>query len=129
MTYDQIGKALGVSVCSAHKDVHRVLDELAEKTRETAIEVRDLELHRLDTMLASVWSSVCRGDTQSVTTALRISERRARLLGLDAATKAEVTGPDGGPLAIGQSIDVTKISDDDLAKLAEILDRADPAGR
>jgi hypothetical protein len=34
----------------------------------------------------------------AVNTALRIMDRRAKLLGLDAPVKAELSGPDGGPI-------------------------------
>lgn len=128
-SYRQIGRALGVSECQAHRDVHRTLSELAAKEFETARYVRDLELHRLDDMLDSLWPSVKGGDATSVNSALKISERRAKLLGLDAAAKTELTGADGGPLAIAQQVDLTKISDHDLATLAEILERAGTAGR
>jgi hypothetical protein len=36
-----------------------------------------------------VWDNVLQGDTSAVTTALRISERRSRLLGLDAPHSIE----------------------------------------
>lgn len=99
MTYSAIGKALGVSICMAHKDVHHVIDQLAKEARETAEAVRDIELERLDAMLKALWPAVEEGDTSSISTALRVAERRARLLGLDAPVKQEVTGANGGPLS------------------------------
>ena len=46
--------------------------------------LRELEVQRLDAMLYAVWGNVLQGDVGAVNTALKISERRSRLLGLDA---------------------------------------------
>lgn len=50
---------------------------------ETPDELRRLEAARLDEMLASVAEGILAGDLNAVAAALRIQERRARLLGLD----------------------------------------------
>jgi len=98
-SYRAIGRALGISECQAHRDVHVTLDALANEERESAQHIRELELERLDSMLRALWPAVTRGDTSSISTALRVAERRARLLGLDAPVKQEVTGANGGPLS------------------------------
>ena len=68
--------------------------------REPADEVRDLEVARLDAMLLPLWRRVQQGDERAVDRALKIMERRARLLGLDAPSKSEQSGSDGEPLKI-----------------------------
>jgi hypothetical protein len=98
-SYRAIGRALGVSEAQAHRDVHLTLDELASRERESALQVREIELERLDEMLRALWPAVRRGDTSSISTALRVAERRARLLGLDAPVKQELTGANGGPVS------------------------------
>ena len=50
-------------------------------------------------LLAGLWPAAISGDVPSVGMALRVAERRARLLGLDAPTRQELTGADGGPLS------------------------------
>ena len=77
---------------TAYKDVIKALDELKDKTMEEADKLRTLELTRLDTMLKSIWSKVVKGEVASIDRALRISERRSKLLGIDAPQeiKAEV---------------------------------------
>lgn len=42
-------------------------------------------------------------------------DRRIKLLGLDAPTKRELSGPDGGPVS---TVDMTALSDDQLKRLA-----------
>ena len=56
---------------------------LNKTLREPADDLRQLELTRLDAMLESISESVLAGDLDAISTALRISERRSRLLGLD----------------------------------------------
>lgn len=65
-----------------------VKDAIAAIPQEQADELRALELERLDTMLAAVWRDVLAGDTRAIDSALRIMQRRAALLNLDAAHTA-----------------------------------------
>jgi hypothetical protein len=52
--------------------------------RAPADEVRLLDLVRLDKLWAAHYTRACRGNHRSTMICLRIMERRARLLGLDA---------------------------------------------
>jgi len=84
-TISQIAEQLGyASDSSAYKAIIRELEMTARYQRESNEAVRELELKRLDQMQFPIWQGVINGDTQSVATALRIQERRASLLGLDA---------------------------------------------
>ena len=53
-----------------------------------------MELERLDAMTAGLWPGIQEGSAANVSAGVRISERRAKLLGLDAptASKTEVAG-------------------------------------
>lgn len=73
----------------AYKDFARELESLRKENQETAAEVRDLELMRLDEMLKGVWEDATSGDPRAVQKVLNIQERRARFLGLDAPEKFE----------------------------------------
>lgn len=77
----------------AHKAVTKALRDIV---REPAEELRTLEVERLDAMLLGIWSKASGGDTWAIDRALKIMERRAGLLGLDAPRKIEQTGKDGG---------------------------------
>ena len=57
--------------------------------QEPADELRTLELERLDRLLLGVWGQAAKGNQGAVDRALKIMERRARLLGLDAPTKVQ----------------------------------------
>ena len=93
VSYAKIAEVLGyASTGGSHKAVSSALKKTLQ---EPADELRKLEVERLDAALSSIWASVKQGQYGAIDRALRIMERRARLLGLDAPTKQEVTGADG----------------------------------
>jgi hypothetical protein len=95
-TYVQIAEALQVSTSAAHKAVADYLEQTRAVSREAAEEVRRLELDRLDRVLAVVGPMAEGGDLQAVDRLLRIQERRASLLGLD-APRAQLVAVDSRP--------------------------------
>lgn len=80
-TYRDVASAMGVSVSTVHHYVH---DAIAAVTKEPATAVVELELARLDAMLFGCWEDARTGDERKAALVLRIMERRASLLGLDA---------------------------------------------
>ena len=92
LNYTQIGEELGCNRSTACRYVLSELENLADKCREEAVHVRDLELQRLDALYLKAWEAVEEGDLPSIDRCLRVQERRAKLLGLDAAEKVEHSG-------------------------------------
>ena len=84
LTYTAIGQKMGFSVAKAHRLVTGALNRLNEKVAETAEQVRRMELERLDVMAKGLWPDAQAGDRKAVEGILKIMERRAKLLGLDA---------------------------------------------
>lgn len=99
-SYRQIAQQMAVSLNTAYADIQAELLELREQTKTDAADVRDMELQRCDEMILGLWPAVRRGDPKSVMAAVRVSERRAKLLGIDAPSKQELTGAGGGPLEV-----------------------------
>ena len=62
-TYPEISKALGVGLATAYDAVHNAIKDTL---REPAEKVLDLELGRLDLMLASVWPMAIQGNLAAV---------------------------------------------------------------
>lgn len=87
-TYREIGQALDIDHTWARTLVLRSLDKAAY---EAADVMRVEEGERLDRLQRAVWQQALGGDVRAVAAVLRIMERRARLFGLDAPTKVEVT--------------------------------------
>lgn len=97
-SYDQIAELLGVSNKSvAYKAVTAALSTLAAETREDADRLRALELARLDEVLQIAWEiahddKARRGERlAAVDRVMKVSERRSKLLGLDAPEKTELS--------------------------------------
>ena len=88
-SYRQIAAALSTDVGTAHKDVQRALRETMQEAGDG---VRKVEVARLDRLLLAVWPKAVAGDTAAVHTALRIMERRAVMLGLDAPLRIDMAG-------------------------------------
>jgi hypothetical protein len=120
VSYQQIADQLGYR--SASGAFNAVKAALKATLREPANELRDLEVARLDAMLLPLWRRVQSGDEKAVDRVLRIMERRARLLGLDAPRRQELSGPDGKPLAF----DLSMLTDEELRILERIQAKLDP---
>jgi hypothetical protein len=84
---DRLGYAGRAAVCV---DLRRANDvALAEATHDLEV-WRGLELARLDRLQVAVWDDAMDGNVRAVDTALRIIDRRCKLLGLDAPQRHEV---------------------------------------
>jgi hypothetical protein len=90
-TYREIGQELGVTPTRARQLVAEALAALQKDTSESAEELRRLELDRLDQLQSGLWEEAAGGNLKAVGAALKIMERRARLVGLDAPTRTENT--------------------------------------
>jgi hypothetical protein len=101
---------------SASKDFIRALEERRDEQAAAASVYRQQENERLDALLEAVWPAATTPspiyakdgtyigeavDMKAVDTVLKLMDRRAKLNGLDMPVKAEVSGPDGGPLQMG----------------------------
>lgn len=68
-----------------------VTTALRNTIQQPADEVRRLELERLDRMQAGLWNEAIKGRWLAVDRVLKIMERRASLLGLDAPAQMDIT--------------------------------------
>lgn len=97
LSYQEIAVKVGYrSASGAHAAVRKALNKTLQ---EPADELRRIEVARLDQMLGALWEKVKKGDTRAIEAALRVEERRARLLGLDEPSEVDVTSG-GGHIAI-----------------------------
>ena len=109
VSYAEIGAKLGISAQGAHETVMRGLKAIVS---EPAEELRTLELERIDRMLTTVWANATEAkafdpdtgvalatDMQSLqaivhaqAATIKLMERRAKLLGIDAPIAQTFTG-------------------------------------
>jgi hypothetical protein len=95
-TWQRIADATGYANASA---AYNAFDKAIKRTMQPASdEVRTLELERLDRFLSYLWSAIESGDPAAIDRGLKIMDRRAKYLGLDAPVKqqVEITTYEGG---------------------------------
>lgn len=95
LTYRAIGERLGISHPAAYQHVKAALREIAEQSAETAEEIVNLELERIDRAMVGLDPKIADGDEKAVQAMVKLMDRRARYLGLDSPTKIAPTSPDG----------------------------------
>ena len=119
--YPQIADRLGYnSRQAAHRAVTTALAEIRESTAESADDLRTLELERLDHLWQIAFADAATNrNMRAIDTLLRISERRAKLEGLD---RADARIAD----ALQQQADAASVSAQAIyAIMAGILHRLD----
>lgn len=99
LSYLEIGRRMSITKQTAHSLVTKGLQETARRMAEDAEDVRQIELDRLDLAIALVMERVKKKDLAAVERLVRLEERRAKLLGLDAPDKYEHAGVGGSTLA------------------------------
>jgi hypothetical protein len=94
-TFQRIAEEVGYNQASgAQRAYERIM---ARNIPQAPEEHRWQELDRLDRMQVALWPRAMKGDDKAINTIVRLMERRARLVGIDAPTKiqAEVVNYDG----------------------------------
>lgn len=87
-TYEEIAKEVGYS--SRQNAYKAIKTALLEVIREPAEEVIRLELERMDAMWGITYLNAQTGDPQAIASCLKIMDRRAALLGLDAPKQTKI---------------------------------------
>ena len=92
MSIRAIADKLGVSKSQVQRDIVKELQAAAERRKKIAGLIIDLELAKLDALERKAWEHITDGELSAIDRVLRSMERRAKLLGLDAAEKIEHSG-------------------------------------
>ena len=120
VSYVAIADTLGYSGPSGA--FNAIQSALKRTLQEPADDLRTIEVARLDAMLLAIWPGVKQGNYGAIDRAIRIMERRARLLGLDAPARADLT-TDGGPLVFVVRRDDPVVGDEGEMETGEQHDR------
>ena len=89
-TFPQIAAALEISTQAAYKHVVKALEVIHNEISEKTEELRTLEVERIDTLYMVMYKKAEKGDYNAVDRCIKLMERRAKLLGLDAPAKSEI---------------------------------------
>jgi len=88
LTYREVGERLGITRQMATRVVKR---GLATLVRERGAEMLALDNERVDMVWRAMWPHARAGSAPHAMVCLKALERRARLFGLDAPTRAHIT--------------------------------------
>lgn len=94
-SYAEIGRIVGCDKSTVCRDIQAVMTEIGELRDLAGEDYRELELARLETLLARLSKRLSAGDPYAVDVARKLSESRRKLLGIDAPTKIAQTDPTG----------------------------------
>lgn len=109
-TFQRIAEEVGYATPSgAQRALERIMTRNVPQAPE---EFRWQELDRLDRMQVALWPRAMKGDDRAIGTIVRLMERRARLVGIDAPQRiqAEVVNYDG-----------TRDIDGDIERIVNII--------
>lgn len=90
VSYEDIARTVGYKGPSG---AYQAVKAAMKKTlQEPADDLRKIEVARLDEALRAIWPKVKKGDLLAIDRYLKISDRRAKLLGIDARAELQLSG-------------------------------------
>jgi hypothetical protein len=117
MGYAEIARQLDCSLSTAHGYIKVAMADAKAQIDADAGEMKAEEISRLDGMLRGLWPDARKGNHGAVDRVLKIMERRAKLLGLDAPVKMAHGGDADAP-AISHKLDIHTLADAELERIA-----------
>lgn len=115
--YSEIAQRIGCSLSTAHGYVDKAMAESRAQVDADAAVLKAEELSRMDAMLRGLWPDARKGHHGAVDRVLKIMERRAKLLGLDAPTR-HALGGDGDAPPIKSVNNMQGLTDEQLERIA-----------
>lgn len=95
-TLEQVAEAVGYNSSQA---VWKAITSMLDREQPIAIaEYRAMHVARIERLLMGVWQAAIGGDDKAQQQALRLLQELGKIMGVYAPIKAEVSGPDGGPV-------------------------------
>lgn len=89
-TWQQIANQCGYAgAAAAHKDITRLYEQQATELTTDVTHMRILEGQRLDAVQLGLWNAATHGDVKAAMVFIRLSARRGRVFGFDAAVRVE----------------------------------------
>lgn len=99
-SYRQMARELGVSKSQIAKDVKTLFERWREEGMRNIDRQVAMDLKTIDEAMQRLYPNLQSGDPEAIRTMLKCMERRAKLLGLDAPERREISGPGGGPIPV-----------------------------
>lgn len=105
--YSEVGRGIGLTESGARQLVLRIMNRWKAEHEEKIGLLREMEVRRMDRLFMALYSMATNTQSPNLAAsaqAVRIAERKAKLLGLDAPAQLEVGSPAGGPIVVREVI-------------------------
>lgn len=99
-SFTAIAEQLGVSIATISRDVKAIEAQWQAEAVQDISAAKGRDLRRTERMIGAMWTKALAGDERSAKMVLDLMQHRAKLLGLNAPEKRELTGMEGEPLVI-----------------------------
>ena len=111
----EIAKALGVSLATVNRDVRAVRAEWAEERQDLYANL-DLDLQRIDAMLAAIFPAAAKGAIDAIEAVLKLMHQRARYLGLYQSDRLQARVMEDWKVNVVQVIVTNRLTFEEVAE-------------
>jgi len=94
LTFEEIATELKVDEKRARRLCSDAMEDARAQVAANAKELQAMEVSRLDAMMNSIWDAAMRGNLPVIDRVIKIMERRAKMLGLDAQERLDGLTPE-----------------------------------
>lgn len=105
--YSEVARGIGLTASGARQLVLRVMNRWKDEHEEKIGLLREMEAKRMDRLYMALYAQATdtkNPNLQASAQAVRIAERKAKLLGLDVPQQFEVSPGVGGPVVVREVI-------------------------
>lgn len=126
LTIREIATTLGKAISTVHEAIEC---EIREIPAAGVNALREVQGAQLDALVRGHLAKARRGDAEAAHVVISAIRQKAKLFGLDAPTRNEHTGANGGPI---RTFDMSKLSSEQIDRLIDgdisVLEDGDAAG-
>lgn len=96
----EVAARLDVSVGTINGDFKAINEQWAQETTMDVDAEKQIDLARIDALIVALWDKARDGDERAIAQVLNLMQHRAKLLGLNAPEKRELSGDENAPLTV-----------------------------
>lgn len=85
-----IAKQLGISEATVSRDIKWLMEEWRKQAMQDTGKLRGLQLQRIERLLSALWIAATEGKLGAVDRVVKLLDRQAQLLGLDAPKTVKI---------------------------------------
>lgn len=111
---EKVGKALSTVHEGIEQEIKAITAPVAAEAKARRDEQREVEGARLEAVIRGAIGSARKGDPEAAHVVIAAVRQRAKLFGLEAPNRTELSGPNAGPV----HFNLSDLSDDQLDLLA-----------